>query len=125
MAGRPENPAAKVSPALAALLADLPPTEVVRVVLLLDVPPPGPGRPITTGNRAKAVADTRAATAHLLDQLRPTLSAVGARQADNGGLAPLGGVVIDVPAGGISRVADADQVRAILPDQRLIRPDVR
>jgi hypothetical protein len=123
MASSPDLANPKLSPALAARLMGLAASEVVRVVLMLDVPSlPTTGRRLTPTERAQALADTRAATTHMLHELRATLDAVGARP-DGGGLAPLGAVVVDVPAGGVGRLAAADQVRAILGDQPLARPD--
>jgi len=116
----------KISPALAARLMGLPAAEVVRLVLILDVPSlPSTGRRLTPGERAKALADTRATTAHLLQELRTTLDTIGARPAEDVGLAPLGAVVVDVPVGGVGKLAEADQIRGILGDQLIARPDGR
>ncbi len=124
MAGSPDLANPKLSPALVARLMGLPASEVVRVVLMLDVPSLlSTGRRLTPTERAQALADTRATTTRMLHELRTTLDAVGARPADGGGLAPLGAVVVDVPAGGVGRLAAADQVRAILGDQPLALPD--
>jgi hypothetical protein len=114
----------KISPALAARLMGLAASEVVRLLLMLDVPGvPSTGRRLTPAERAQALANTRATTARLLQELRTTLDAVGARPADSGGLAPLGAVAVDVPVGGVGQLAAAAQVRAILGDQLLARPE--
>jgi hypothetical protein len=122
MASKTDSPG-KVSPALAATLADLPETASVRVVLLLNVPTRTPSRRLTAEERAQVLSEARTATSGLLEQLRPTLDAAGARRVDDGGLSPLGGVVVDVPAGSVSRLAHAEQVRAILGDQPLALPE--
>ncbi len=109
----------KVSPTLAATLADIPDSASVRILLLLNVPTRMPSRRLTAQERSQSLAETRAAMSGLLEQLRPTLDAAGARRVDDGGLAPLGAVVVDVPAGGVVRLAQAEQIRLILGDQSL------
>ena len=112
----------KVSPALASTLADLPDTAIVRVVLFLNLPTRTFSGRLTTGERTRALAEARSATSGLLEQLRPTLDAAGASRVDDGGMASLGGVVLDVPVGGVARLAHAEQVRLILGEQPLATP---
>jgi hypothetical protein len=117
------DPSAKVSPALAATLAGLPDRAVVRVLLLLDLPAHSVTRRLTPQERAKTLADTRAATETLLERLRPTIEAAGAVRVDDGAPTALGGVVLDVPAAGVPHLAQAEEVRSILGDQPLAPPD--
>jgi hypothetical protein len=122
MAPRTDS-AVKVSPELAATLAELPDRAVVRVVLMLDLPARSVPRRLTPGERSQLLAETRRAANALLTQLKPTLDALGAVRVDAGGLTPLGGVVLDLPAGRVASLAQARQVRSILSDQPLAPPE--
>ena len=123
MATAPQNRTTKISPALASRLADLPRDEVVRVVVLLNVPEPRTsGRRLTAAERAQSLAAARATTEGLWEQLRQVRHVTHAERVDIGGSAALGGVVVEIPARHVETFAAADQVRAVLEDQYLTRP---
>jgi hypothetical protein len=123
MSTTPENRTAKISPTLAARLADLPPNEVIRVVVLLDMPGPPPAeRRLTATERTQALAAARLTTERLWSELQPTLDTLNAERADTGGVAPFGGLVLDIPAENVETLAAVEQIRAILADQHLTRP---
>lgn len=76
--------AAKISSTLTARLGNLPSTDVIRVLLLLDVPIRKTNR-LNPVERAEIVTEARTATARLIGELQPTFEAIGAHQVDAGG----------------------------------------
>lgn len=120
-----KTPNMKINPQLAARIAQMDPSEIIRVVVLMSVPRAATGHRLSPVERSREMARVRAVTSRLLRELRPTLDLVGAKQQVAPEMGVLGSIVIDVPAANVSALAAAEQVKSILADQQLTLPDER
>jgi hypothetical protein len=112
----------KVSPEFVARLSKLPLSEMVRVIVVLDVgsiEPKSPDQRLTPEERQQKIKRIRQITDQINQSVDPILQSHGGRRIPTVGSATLGTFVAEIPVEGIQALSAAEHVKAILEDQNL------
>lgn len=112
----------KISDPFRSRLQKLPPDQLVRAVVMLTTDVPETDRRLTRSERRALALAVREGAKRAADKIDRILEVYGGQrltlEATN-----LGTVMVESTSEGIQALAEADEVRAILEDQKLKTPD--